>query len=147
MKKNFLLLVCFFVFAISHTIAQSLSSVSPALNFPTYRQDADTTLKRLDKTKIPTHILYDRVYPMAALQSYNSSPSDTAAYSRFLQASAELKNASYNSLTMIILAKMKYYDDNASRGDTVRLGVLNYTFNLINPDAEPTSCIIHKIMS
>lgn len=31
---------------------------------------------------------------------------------------------------------MKYYNDNASRGDTVRLGVLNFSFNLINPDAD-----------
>lgn len=140
MKKNCTVLVCFLVFALRHTIAQKPAainaSVSPALNFPTYRQDADTTLKRLDKTKIPTHILYDRIYPMAALQSYNNSITDTAAYSRFLQASAELKNASYNSMTMITSAQMKYYNDNASRGDTVRLGVLNFSFNLINPDAD-----------
>ena len=73
---------------------------------------------------------------MASLQSYNSGEPDTTAYSRFFQANTELKNASYNSLTMITSAKMKYYNDNASGGDTVRLGVLNFSFNLINPDAD-----------
>lgn len=73
---------------------------------------------------------------MASLQSYNSGEPDTTAYSRFFQANTELKNASYNSLNMFTAVKMKYYNDNASRGDTVRLGVLNFSFNLINPDAD-----------
>jgi len=47
MKKNCTLLVCFLVSALGHTIAQTPAAVNastPALNFPTYRQDADTTL-------------------------------------------------------------------------------------------------------
>lgn len=62
MKKTFTVLLCFLVFALSDAIAQTPAAINastPALNFPTYRQDADTTFKRLDKTKIPTHIFYE----------------------------------------------------------------------------------------
>jgi hypothetical protein len=73
MKKNFTLFVCLLVFVFINTMAQK----PPAINFPTYRQDADTTFKLFDKTLISTHILYDRVYPMAELQNYNSGVTDT----------------------------------------------------------------------
>ncbi|MDB5191787.1 MAG: hypothetical protein JWQ96_1350 [Segetibacter sp.] len=94
-----------------------------------------------DQSKIPTGVLYDRVYPLAALQTFNVGSIDTSGYQHFLKAGGELKKASYHALNIITAEKLLYYNTKASLGENVELGVLNFSFNQIDPDADTN--IVH----
>ncbi|MGJ3234722.1 T9SS type A sorting domain-containing protein [Marivirga sp.] len=60
-----------------------------------YVQKMDSLFENLDKSKIETGILYDRVVPFAQLDQFNAKQ-DTANFKLFRQAWSELYNASYN---------------------------------------------------
>ncbi|MBF9224346.1 hypothetical protein [Hymenobacter ruricola] len=49
---------------------------------------ADSLLQALDKSQIPTHVLYDRVFGLAALDVFNrvSGDPDTSSVHHYLQA-------------------------------------------------------------
>jgi hypothetical protein len=132
MKKLFLLFAGILLLASHFASAQ----VPPELNFPTYRQDADAIFSLLDYNKIPTGILYDRVYPIASLQNYNLGLIDTTGYSHFLQSSNELTKASYRPIAIITPDQLSNYNTKAGMGDNMQLRVLNYNFNMIDPDAD-----------
>ena len=64
----------------------------------TFTQAMDSLLAPLDKSRIPTGILYERVKPMANIDLFNAPSSDPfiSEYSFFRQAYFELYNAAYN---------------------------------------------------
>lgn len=72
-----------------------------------YQQDLDRFLQYLDKSQIPTGILYDRVPPIAELDTLsgvinnNTNPAIKTSSFHFLQAWQELYNASYNQSSML----------------------------------------------
>ncbi len=63
----------------------------------TFQGKADYYLQFVDKTQIPTQILYDRVFPIGRLDVFNLGTSDTSSYGLFMQALSELRNASYST--------------------------------------------------
>lgn len=66
------------------------------------QRTADSLLLPLDKSQVPTHILYDRVAPVALLDIFNrryDNP-DTSDVHHFLQAYYELHQADYTRRTV-----------------------------------------------
>ena len=107
---------------------------------PVSRQQrtADSLLLPLDKSQIPTQILYDRVAPMALLDGFNlhyNNP-DTSDVHHFLQAYYELHQADYNyngtaPCRQVLADNAHHYRQH----DTLLLGVLHYRFNYIDSNA------------
>jgi hypothetical protein len=60
-----------------------------------HKEYVDEYLKHLNKTKITTGILLDRVLNMNALINYNNTLTDTTDFGRFVNGYAELYNAAY----------------------------------------------------
>jgi hypothetical protein len=102
------------------------------------QRTADSLLLALDKSQIPTHILYDRVAPLARLDGFNlnyNNP-DTSSVQHYLQAYYELHQADYtntgNEPCRQVLAENAHH---YQQHDTLLLGVLRYRFNYIDSNA------------
>ena len=69
----------------------------------TFTQAMDSLLAPLDKSRITTGILYERVKPLANIDLFNIPSSDPfiSENSYFRQAYLELFNASYNTLAWL----------------------------------------------
>ena len=59
------------------------------------KQYIDEHLKHLDKSKIPSNILMDRVLNLSSLKGYNNAATDTTHIGRLLSGYLELYNAAY----------------------------------------------------
>ncbi|RUA35321.1 MAG: hypothetical protein DSY77_02825 [Bacteroidetes bacterium] len=95
-----------------------------------YIQKMDSIFEDLDKTKINTGILLDRVPSFANIEQFNNA-NDTANFSLFRQAWSELYRASYTPAFMNLpdkIKSMKMKNDY----DQVSLGLINMEFNSIN---------------
>lgn len=97
MKRLTLLFLMACIIQISN--AQIINAISS--DTTTFQGKADYYLQYLDKNQIPTHILYDRVFPLARLDVFNQGTSDTSSYGVFMQALSELYNASYNAIVPV----------------------------------------------
>ena len=99
---------------------------------------ADSLLQALDKSQVPTHVLYDRVFGLAALDVFNrvyNNP-DTSDVHHYLQAYYELHVANYANTgaepcRQVLADNAAYY----RRQGTVLLGVLRYRFNYLDSNA------------
>lgn len=99
---------------------------------------ADSLLQALDKSQIPTHVLYDRVFGLAGLDVFNrvyNNP-DTSDVHHYLQAYYEMHMADYNNTgtepcRQVLADNAAYY----RKQGTVLLGVLRYRFNYIDSNA------------
>lgn len=91
-----------FLFLLSFIIQISNAQIINALSYDTttFQGKADYVLQYLDKNQIPTHILYDRVFPLARLDVFNQGTSDTSSYGQFMQAMSELYNSNYNGTSI-----------------------------------------------
>ena len=96
---------------------------------------ADSLLALLDKSQIPTGILYDRVPALAQLRVFGqpAGNADTTGVQHFLQAYYELRAAAYAADGRP--CRQLLADNAQVRGqrDTVLLGVLRYRFNYLDP--------------
>ncbi|MGI4875822.1 MAG: hypothetical protein ACRYFX_32085 [Janthinobacterium lividum] len=102
------------------------------------QHDADSLLLALDKSQIPTHILYDRVAGLARLDWFNllHNDPDTSRVQHFMQAYYELHAADYTAHPTHPCRQT--LADNAAhyrQRDTLLLGVLRYRFNYIDSNA------------
>ena len=70
----------------------------PAPLAGSYRFRLDSLLAALNKTQVPTGILYDRVAPLSRLDAFGQTAADTSRFEHFLQANQELWYASYRSV-------------------------------------------------
>lgn len=103
-----------------------------------FQHKADSLLQRLDKTQVPTGILYDRVSSQAALHAFNraNGNADTSNVNHFLQAYYELHAADYRNphtapCRQVLRDNARYY---AERGQ-ILIGALRYRFNYIDTNA------------
>lgn len=103
-----------------------------------YKETAYNILKNLDKSQVPTGILYENVFPLANLYEYTGNPStDTTHTDHFLQAYAELYLSKFNN------TGTKHYFDlydeiqafNPDKKYHHPIGIIDYDFNTIHPDA------------
>jgi len=91
MKYRILLLLCL----------QSLCAIAqqPCPTDPPYSDFAFDMLKNLNKSQVPTGILYETVFPIADIFNYtgNASNTDTSYTSHFIQAYAEIFKSAVNN--------------------------------------------------
>lgn len=135
--RNLLLFFALFLF----TTASSQESKS------LYQQIADRYYQHLDKSQIPTGILYDRIAKVAELDTLsdvihnNTNPAIKTSALHFLQAWQELYDASYNELL-----KPEWLDAliaEKQMNSIIPIGVLNYRFNVFD-EAAMTDNLIYQ---
>jgi len=125
MKKNYYLLCLFLIIP--------LLSRGQVLD---YKAGIDAYLLNLNKSQIPTGILYDRAYPLAGLHQFNKGGiSDTSSYAHFKQAYFELYEANYNPVSMDSLGQLKKTVTQSLLANEVPIGIINYNFSLIDTTA------------
>jgi hypothetical protein len=120
------------------SFAQSKSGTLPAYEYPpapiagSYRFRLDSLLTALNKSQVPTGILYDRVAPLARLDVFGQTAADTSRFEHFLQANQELWYASYRSVGVGSSLKVRARAAQQQQAGMVPLGVLHYRFNLLD---------------
>ncbi|UBM58095.1 hypothetical protein LAG90_14915 [Marinilongibacter aquaticus] len=131
MKIHSLLLLCL---QSIYTFAQQ--SCPPQSS---YGDLAFDILKHLDKSQVPTGILYENVFPLADIYNYTGlqGQTDTSNTAHFLQAYAEIYRSAFNN------AGMKHYqevyeeiaDFHPDHKYHHPVGIIDYNFNTLAPDA------------
>ncbi len=103
-----------------------------------FQHRADSLLQNLDKSQIPTGILYDRVSGQASLHSFNlaNGNPDTSSVNHFMQAYYEMHVGNYGNVSAepcrnILRDNARYYQE---RGQ-ILVGTLRYRFNYIDSNA------------
>lgn len=101
------------------------------------KEESDFTLAPLDKSKIPSKILYDRVFGMADLENFHGKTgTDTTEAAHFYQAYYELINANYNTSAMLDYNAMRQKIDNTfNQNSSIALGIINYNFHSLDPES------------
>ncbi len=131
--KNFIFILCFLALA-SRAFAQVPSCNAP---IPLSEQFRDM-IKNLDKSQIPTGILYESVFPWAELESYDgTSTTDTSSFFHFMQGYTELYNSKFNTNNLIHpndfeTAVNNFHPDKKFHHP---FGIIDFEFNTIKPDA------------
>jgi len=98
-----------------------------------YKAKIDGYVLNLNKSQIPTGILYDRVYPMAGLHKFNHAGSrDTSSYAHFKQAYFELYEAKYSTVSMQAFATFKTVINQSLVSKRIPIGAIHYNFNIID---------------
>ncbi|MBD0257772.1 MAG: hypothetical protein ICV83_18825, partial [Cytophagales bacterium] len=92
----------------------------------------DNALRYLNKSQIPTGILYDRVYPLARLDAFNDVSTDKSSYWHYIQAYAELYDAAYQPGSRPTVHQVKKRLGQQELADVVPIGVIRYRFNYIS---------------
>jgi hypothetical protein len=132
MKSTSVLLLLFIVNTI--TFAQT-----PNCNAPTpYSETAHEVLKNLDKSQIPTGILYQEVFPWADIDAYDGSvSSDTSTNFHFFQAYSEIFYSSYDNGNMLQPSDLEQniLNFHTDKNFHHAIGILDYNFNSIKYDA------------
>lgn len=103
-----------------------------------YRDIAYHILKNLNKSQIPTGVLYDAVFPLAGLEYYTgSSNTDTSSSTHFMQAYSEIYLSRINNTGMQHLSDFEDNIDNYTIDKKFRhpIGIIDYEFNTIRADA------------
>ena len=131
-RQSFAFTIIFcFLFSIN-AISQTVWDTLP------WKQHADYQLQNLNKTLVPTGILYDRVFPFANADEYTGLPAftniDTTSAGHFTQAYYEMYNSTYNNTSLLAPDSL----DNKIKSDglnTVPIGILLYKFNSVDTNA------------
>lgn len=98
--KNLYFAIMVFLIVSQTAFAQVAASAPYYGDTAVYRNKMDYYFYPLDKTRIPTGILYDRVFPVANLERYTGfNGQDTTSSDQFHQAYYELYSASYQNQT------------------------------------------------
>ena len=128
-----------FTFSLLILASMTLFAQVPSCNAPTpYAEDAHNTLKNLDKSQIPTGILYEEVFPWADLDIYDaSSITDTTSLYHFFQAYSELFYSNYSRTGMIHPNNLQNSIANFHSDKDYHhpIGLIDYDFNSIDPNA------------
>lgn len=101
------------------------------------KEESDFMLAPLDKSKIPSKILYDRVFGMADLENFHGKAgTDTTEAAHFYQSYFELINANYNTSGMLDFNGMRQKVDNTfNQNGNIALGIINYNFHSLDPES------------
>lgn len=100
-----------------------------------YQLRADSVLQPLDKSQVPSGILYDRTAGTAWLDIFNRghNDADTSNANHWLQAYYELRMATYNEPGTLPCRRLLADDADARRRrDTVLIGALRYRFHTLD---------------
>lgn len=100
-----------------------------------FQQAADRAMQHLDKNYVTSGILYDRVFPTAALNSFSSQESSN--FGHWTQAQSELHQAAFDkeSSPPSQLMERLITQSIASSGGVIPIGIIAAAFQTLNPDA------------
>jgi len=122
-----------------YTQAYSQNELKVVLQDKSYTQGFDSITAQLNKTKITTGTLYNRVIPWANLTMFT----DTTKVSTevFYQAWFEIYNATYENHGMKTSEKIQLKTAYLQHHDTLSIGVINYKFNTFSYNAMADSSL------
>lgn len=102
-----------------------------------FTQAMDSLLAPLDKNKITSGILYERVMPLANIDLFNNNFGDPfiSEYSYYCQAYFELYNSAYNNTGWLKPEHLKAWAEGEAIKGNYTLGILDYQFNMIDSNA------------
>lgn len=98
-----------------------------------YTSQVDYYFQHLDKSQIPTGILYERVFPAADLKSFTDNEIDTTSSVHFLTAFAELQTADYSGRWQPASAILNNLADKPAW--EVSVGAIHIDFNTLDERA------------
>lgn len=128
MRKSMLLLLA----CIAYRVAFAQYTQSDSSHIALF----DSYTSALDKSQIPTGILYDRVVPFANLPQFNPDhPLDTSDYSHWKQAYYELYLSTYANSSLLTLEQISAQAEAAVASGTIPIGILNYSYSSIDTGA------------
>jgi len=111
----------------------------PNCNAPmSINEQAYNILKNVDKSQIPTGVLYDFVFPWADVEYFDGTENaDTTNFSHFLQAYSELYNSTINRQNILHpydyeKSIQTFHPDKKFHHP---IGIIDYQFNTIKDDA------------
>ncbi len=111
----------------------------PNCNAPVpINEQAYNILKNVDKSQIPTGVLYDYVFPWADVEYFDGTENaDTTNFSHFLQAYSELHNSTINRQSILHPADYEKAIQNFHPDKKYHhpVGIIDYQFNAIKDDA------------
>lgn len=96
----------------------------------------DKAFMHLDKNRIPTGVLYDRVYPWADLVAFTNRENKTVDYAFVRQAWYELQLSTYHfdqSSTYVQFQETIRSNESANKG--ISIGYIDYDFNSLDSNA------------
>lgn len=101
-----------------------------------YKHTADSLFQHLNKTGVTTGVLYDRVFPSAALNNFNLSLPDTSSLWHFVQGYSEYYRSAYSpSGSWITVNQLKENMSLAKIQGRIPIGLGNYQFNVIDTNS------------
>jgi hypothetical protein len=101
-------------------------------------EDITDILRPLDKSQIPSGILYEAVFPWADIVKYNGNTNtDTTSTVHFVQAYNEIYNSAYNRISMLHPADLeqKLIDFNLDPDFHHPLAIIDFNFHSLKEDA------------
>ena len=112
---------------------------------PSYRDNAYNALKNLDRSQIPTGVLYELVFPLSEIQYFNGqSNTDTTSSSHFIQVWDELYQSTLNNTGKKHFLDL--IDDienlNLNKKYNHPVGIIDYQYNTID-----TTAITQQLLS
>ncbi|MES2775946.1 MAG: hypothetical protein V4722_17350 [Bacteroidota bacterium] len=110
-----------------------------------FTQISDSLLENVDKSRIKTGILYDRVFPFARLDKFGTETIDTTGFEHFRQSYSELYNSHYHPQGHLV--SPDDWDDildwNRFNGNTP-VGIMDMKFNQLKPNAVAKNMLIYR---
>ena len=109
---------------------------SEAQQVDDFKHTADSFFQHLDKTGVSTGVLYDRVFPSAALNNFNLNLPDTSSIWHFVPGYSEYYRSAYSpSVSWITVNQLKEDVLLAKIEGKVPIGLGNYQFNVIDTNS------------
>jgi hypothetical protein len=133
LTKTFKLLTVILLFACKVN-AQFTAAASLPTTLP-FTSDVDSVFRNLDKSFITTGILYDRIYPFAALHVFNTSLADTSFKEHFRQGYYEIFKAAYDKTGLTSPDSIDKRADRIEKTGNVPIGIFNFRFNQMDTNA------------
>ncbi len=110
-----------------------------------YTVISDSLMENVDKSRIKTGILYDRVFPFARLDKFNNKTTDTTGFQHFRQAYSELYSSHYHPTGHLL--SPEDWDDmldwNTFTG-SLPVGIMDMKYNQVKPNAVSKKILLNR---
>lgn len=123
--------VCNFLgLLLSAAFAQTAAVTQPALS---YREEMDYIFQPLDKSKTPSGILYDRIFPLADVTDFTgTSIQDTTDSEHWFQAYYQFYQASYNTTGKLPSHQVRNAVDASYGPNILPIGIMRYKYDVLD---------------
>jgi len=125
-------------------LAMIIIAVPLQLQGQTYTEAFDSAFVNINRADATTGILYERMFPFAKLQNFNSNLSsvDTSNSQHFIQAYFELYGAAFDTSVRLPFNTDSLKSLIEDNGNIVDVGILHYKFNTLDSNVAYQKLII-----